>query len=399
LKKRGLPKGWVYKKLGEISKIRSGGTPSRSCPEYWSNGTIPWVKIGDMSSKYVEKTQEKISHSGLDNSAAKLLEKDTLLISIFATLGEVSILKIDAACNQAIAGITVDPKLISTDYLYYYLIHIKNNIKDRGRGVAQNNINLSILNNTQIVVPPLETQQKIVAILDKAEEIKRLRAVANVQTQKLIQSVFLDMFGDPVKNPNNYKKGRIRDLTISTQYGTSKKPNDNPEHIPLIRMNNIDYWGSMNLSDIRYVDLSDEEFLKYSVRKGDLLFNRTNSRELVGKAGIYRESTSMAYAGYLIKINTENPAFSEYISGYLNSLHGKAVLFSMAKNIVGMANINAEEVKNIPILIPPIRDMEKYSELIIQIHTSEKLRHQSKDFIIQESESLMEKAFLGELVT
>jgi len=107
----------------------------------------------------------------------------------------------------------------------------------------------------------------------------------------------------------------------------------------------------------------------------------------------------MAYAGYLIKINTENPAFSEYISGYLNSLHGKAVLFSMAKNIVGMANINAEEVKNIPILIPPIRDMEKYSELIIQIHTSEKLRHQSKDFIIQESESLMEKAFLGELVT
>jgi len=219
LKKRGLPKGWVYKKLGEISKIRSGGTPSRSCPEYWSNGTIPWVKIGDMSSKYVEKTQEKISHSGLDNSAAKLLEKDTLLISIFATLGEVSILKIDAACNQAIAGITVDPKLISTDYLYYYLIHIKNNIKDRGRGVAQNNINLSILNNTQIVVPPLETQQKIVAILDKAEEIKRLRAVANVQTQKLIQSVFLDMFGDPVKNPNNYKKGRIRDLTISTQHG------------------------------------------------------------------------------------------------------------------------------------------------------------------------------------
>src|SRR5690606_8802639 len=101
----------------------------------------------------------------------------------------------------------------------------------------------------------------------------------------------------------------------------------------------------------------------YMVYKGELLFNRTNSKELVGKTAVYREEEPMAYAGYLVKLICNERANAEFISAYLNSAYGKAILFSMAKNIVGMANINAEELKKIKIYIPPKNLQDKFAEV------------------------------------
>ncbi len=109
-------------RLGDLCTIVSGGTPSRSKKEYWNNGTIPWIKISNIKSKYVEEADEYITELGLENSSAKMLKAGTLLYTIFATLGETGILTIDACTNQAIAGITIkDQSIITTDYLYYYL--------------------------------------------------------------------------------------------------------------------------------------------------------------------------------------------------------------------------------------------------------------------------------------
>lgn len=97
---------WV--KLGEIADIKSGGTPSRSKKEYWDNADIPWTKISDFNGKYLNKTEEFINKQGLDNSSAKLFKAGTILYSIFATIGEATILNIDSTTNQAIAGIMVN---------------------------------------------------------------------------------------------------------------------------------------------------------------------------------------------------------------------------------------------------------------------------------------------------
>ena len=102
-----LPENWCWVKLDNITNITSGGTPSRGNPLYWQNGNIPWVKISDISGKYVETTEEKITQLGLDNSSAKIFKKGTILYSIFATIGDVAILNVDAATNQAIAGILI----------------------------------------------------------------------------------------------------------------------------------------------------------------------------------------------------------------------------------------------------------------------------------------------------
>ena len=154
-------------KLGDVCKIQSGGTPSRGNLNYWNNGNIPWVKISDIKEKHLSRTEEFITQEGLANSSAKIFPKETILYTIFATLGEVSILEIEATTNQAIAGLQIIDENICKDYLYYYLISLKPFVNEIGRGVAQNNINMQILRNFEIPLPSLEEQKAIARKLDK----------------------------------------------------------------------------------------------------------------------------------------------------------------------------------------------------------------------------------------
>ncbi|EAV9673366.1 hypothetical protein FFT86_01980 [Campylobacter upsaliensis] len=160
-----IPNSWAWVKLGDICEIVSGGTPSRDKIEYWHNGTIPWVKIADVKNNVVNQTQEFITELGLENSSAKIFTKGTLLYTIFATLGETAILNIDAATNQAIAAL-IETYDYDTKFLMYCLMSMKDYVNSLGRGVAQNNINQTMLKNFTIPLPPLCEQQEIVKKLD-----------------------------------------------------------------------------------------------------------------------------------------------------------------------------------------------------------------------------------------
>ncbi|MCV3424659.1 restriction endonuclease subunit S [Campylobacter sp. IFREMER_LSEM_CL1085] len=205
-----LPQGWEVKKLGDIAEISSGGTPSRNKKEYWENGTIPWVKIKDIKEKFISTTEEFITEDGLKNSSAKLFKKGTLLYSIFATLGEVAILDIDATTNQAIAGINIKENNINSLYLMYFLRSIKDEICSKGRGVAQNNLNLTILKQIKIPLPPLQEQERIVGILDesfaKIDESIKILEQDLLNLDELIQSALQKAF-NPLKDntKENYK--------------------------------------------------------------------------------------------------------------------------------------------------------------------------------------------------
>lgn len=164
-----IPESWEWVRLLEISSISSGGTPSRTNSSFW-NGDIPWVKIGDISSKYVTRTEEMITEAGLNSSSANVFPKGTLLYTIFATIGTVGILDIDAATNQAVSGITFYGEY-NLDYLYYILVGLKDLLVAKGKGMAQMNINQTILKNTPVPLPPLAEQQRIVA---KIEELMPL---------------------------------------------------------------------------------------------------------------------------------------------------------------------------------------------------------------------------------
>jgi len=234
-------------------------------------------------------------------------------------------------------------------------------------GATLPSFNATKLKALKLPLPSLEEQKAIVAKLDRAQRLIDIDKAMLAKYDQLIQSVFLEMFGDPVTNPKGFEKGTIRDIVSETKYGTNKKAHETDGEYPVIRMGNLLYNGEWDFSDMKYCDLEEKELPKYLVHKGDVLFNRTNSKELVGKTGVYREEAPMAYAGYLVRVRPNEKATSDYISGYLNCQHGKLVLEHMCKNIVGMANINAQELQDIEILIPPIELQQEYEKKVNEI--------------------------------
>lgn len=161
-----IPENWSKVCIGMISDISSGGTPARTNSAYW-NGSIPWLKIGDLSGKNISSCSEYITEEGLKNSSAKWFESGTVLYTIFATIGNVGILNFRATTNQAIAGIKLFGN-INKEYFYYVCLALKDILISEGRGCAQLNINQEILSNVEIPIPPLEEQQRIV---DKIEQL------------------------------------------------------------------------------------------------------------------------------------------------------------------------------------------------------------------------------------
>lgn len=248
-----------------------------------------------------------------------------------------------------------------------------------------------------IPLPPLAEQQRIAAILDKADAIRRKRQQAIQLADGFLRAVFLDMFGDPVTNPKGFPVGTIRDLVDTANYGSSAKASETEGEFPMLRMGNITYSGAIDFSGLKYIDLSKKEQPKYLVEKGDLLFNRTNSKELVGKTAVYDREEKAAIAGYLIRVRMNEKGNSHYVAGYLNSAHGKSTLQAMCKSIVGMANINAQEMQDIQILLPPVELQVKYAEIVEAVKERIVSHNESKKNLEGLFNSLSQKAFRGEL--
>lgn len=266
-------------------------------------------------------------------------------------------------CNNFTTVLRPNMDIISPKYLFQILFYNHTNgktIKYQNKTTGIINLKLDEYLKSEIPLPPLTEQKRIAAILDKADAIRKKRRQALDMTDTLLKSVFLDMFGDPVTNPKGWEQGIIRDGVSDVKYGTSKPAMENGKYVYL-RMNNITYSGVLDLAKLKYIDMDKNEVEKYIARKGDVLFNRTNSKELVGKTCVFTEEQEMIIAGYIIRVRTNQRLTPEYLSAFLNSKYGKETLFLMCKSIVWQANINAQELQNINILFPPIVLQNKFS--------------------------------------
>jgi len=247
----------------------------------------------------------------------------------------------------------------------------------------------------QVPLPAYSEQKKIAQILElaDAQRLKRLKAIGLFG--ELGQSIFLEMFGNPARNPCGWPMRKIGDLIESATYGTSVKAGAVGD-LPMLRMNNITPAGEIDLTDLKYLKRSETRE-NYLIHHGDILFNRTNSPDLVGKTAIYRGTESLAYAGYLVRVRTDSSNNPEYLSAFLNSRYAKLVLRNMCKSIIGMANINAKELQEISIAEPP-RDIQL--EFARRIHELELLKLVQRRHLASLGSlftSLQGRAFRGEL--
>lgn len=157
----------------------------------------------------------------------------------------------------------------------------------------------------------------------------------------------------------------LGELVTETQYGTAAKANEEGTGVPVLRMGNITYRGAVDLAELKHVELTRADFERYSVRRGDLLFNRTNSRDLVGKMGVWDRDEQYAFAGYLVRLRLRRDlAEPAFVAGWFNTPEMKALLRAKAKPSVNMANISASEILRFPIVRPPLAEQGRIAELL-----------------------------------
>ncbi len=165
-----IPESWELKLLSDHFAVISGGTPSRRVQEFWLGGTIPWVKTTEVDYCVIRKTEEYITRAGLEQSAAKVLPPGTLLLAMYGqgvTRGKVAILGIEATCNQACAAISPNDGAVDSKYLYHFLLFRYESIRQMAHGGQQQNLNLEIVRNLPLPIPPTRDEQhEIVVILD-----------------------------------------------------------------------------------------------------------------------------------------------------------------------------------------------------------------------------------------
>ena len=393
--------GIALAQLGEIADLQAGvGFPVDL--QGRSSGDYPVAKVGDISrvgrsgEAVISAADHYIDEGDLARLRVRPIPPGSVL---FAKIGEAIRRnhRVIAGCallvdNNAMAAIPTSR--VESRYLYHFLRSIDFYVLTSATTVPA--LRKSELERLPVPLPPLPEQRRIAGILDKADALRAKRRAALAQLDILTQSIFLDMFGDPATNPKGWPVWTIRDLLESASYGTSEKAAVTGE-FPVLRMNNITRTGEMDFAQLKYMDLREDQRERYLVRTGDVLFNRTNSADLVGKTAIYREANPMAYAGYLIRLRVNRKYEPEYLAAFLNTGYSKRVLRSMCKSIIGMANINATELQALRVPVPPHPVQHEFAGRITAV---EKLKAAHRISLVGQDDlftTLQQRAFRGDL--
>ena len=219
-----MKEGWEYKKLGEVAEIIGGSTPKTDIPEYW-DGDNYWVTPAELDgSKYIEKTQRTITQKAIEKTNLSLLPIGTVLLSSRAPIGKLSITKSPMYCNQGFKNIVCGESLYN-EFVYYYLKNNVDYLQSLGTGATFKEISKKVVEKIEMPVPSITEQQQIVSELDLLSGVIEKQKAQLEELDKLAQSIFYDMFGDPVANEKGWEISKYGNHFNVSSGGTPSKSN------------------------------------------------------------------------------------------------------------------------------------------------------------------------------
>ena len=272
----------------------------------------------------------------------------------------------DITVIEAIPG-KIEPELlpfvIQNDQLFDFAV-------EKSAGSLSPRVKWEHLKNYTFNLPELAEQKKLADLLWAMDAAKQAYQRLLQKTDELVKSRFSEMFGRMPRNEKHWTVVTIRDVVTEVRYGSSRPAVENGQY-PYLRMNNITYSGELDLSEIKRIDVPDNELSKCTVRRGDVLFNRTNSKELVGKTCVYNRDEMMVLAGFVIRVRLDHEKMlPEFLSAFLNTDFSKQMLLNMCKTAIGQANINAQELQNISVFLPPLQLQKDFVAIKQQLDKS-----------------------------
>ena len=381
--------GWQVKSLGEVVRI-SKGKKLNSLVDSKTPTSKRFIQIDDLRNSDDLKYTE-------DKSGVLVNEKDVLIAWDGANAGTVGF-GLDGFIGSTIARLEILNDSVSTNYFGWYLRTKSKYLRNNSTGATIPHINKSVLESLKILLPPLPIQKQIAEILEKADQAKQKRKEANKLTDEFLQSVFIEMFGDPVKNSKRWEVYSFDRLVEKFQYGTSVK--SSLDGIPVLRIPNI-IQGVVDLSDLKNVKLSEKEIKSLTLNIGDILFVRTNGNpDFVGRCALFNLENEFVFASYLIRAvvrkENVNSGFLVYLLGNSNY---RNVIRSKCSTTAGQFNINTKGLGSLPIIIPPITLQQQFADIVNKTESLKEKQKQSEQELENLFQSLMQRAFKGELVS
>lgn len=401
MKQYTLPSGWYWVRLKEICKTASGGTPARNVSAYWS-GSIPWVKIRDIPGDgFIHDTEEKITNEGLINSNAKIFPCGTILFSIFATIGKVGILCIDAATNQAIAGLTaIDESRVDKMYLFYCLRFVGRVLEIEARGMAQNNVNQRMLRELMVPLPPLTEQRRIVArmeaLLGRVREARRLRQQARQDTERLWEAVLAEAF--PVYSDETSPKWKwVRLGDVAHRDSVLIRPSQFPERVfEYLGMEQVKphQWDPPETISVAGVDIKSQTV---SFRQGHVLYGKL--RPYLNKVVVPLHE-GVATTEFIPIVTNSDVLLPEYLAAFLRT---PSFVAYASRNTTGsrQPRVRLSAFWDAKIPIVELDEQRAIVSHLSKVHERVKSLKAAQDEtereLIQLEQAILEKAFRGEL--
>ena len=374
-----------YIKLKDVCTINMGQSPDSDSYNENGNGVPFFQGNADFGDRY-PVTRKWCS------APTKMAAPEDILISVRAPIGAMNYANEECCIGRGLAALTPNREKVLPEYIFWLLKGKNAELNSKGTGSTFKAIGRNILEETLVPDISLENQTECAIILEKTYRVILSRKQQLQKLDELVKARFVEMFGAYPLNPMGWKKGTIRDVVADVRYGSSRPAVDGGKY-PYLRMNNITYGGELDLSDVKRIDVPENELGKCTVRRGDVLFNRTNSKELVGKTCVYDRDEMMVLAGFVIRVRVNDLVLPEFLSAFLNTEFSKRTLLGMCKAAIGQANINAQEMQSIGIYIPPIELQKEFVQFKNQTDKSKAAIQKALDEAQLLFDSLMQKYF------
>ena len=383
--------------LGEMVDFVGGGTPSKDESLFWG-GDIPWVSVKDLKSKVINETIDTITPQGVEGSSTRVIEKGALIIATRMAVGKAVILGVDAAINQDLKAVRIKGEL-DRDYLFYFLKQAAPYFERVSTGATVKGIKLEHLRNLGIPLPPMEEQKRIAGILDEADRVRKKTQALIDKYDELAQSLFLDMFGDPVTNPKGWEVVQLGEKLVAKGGKRLPKGADysvSPTEWPYLRVADMRV-NAVELSELKFLtEEVQSKISRYTISKDDVFISIAGTIGVAGWIPDELDGCNLTENAAKIVGLREARLRKEFLSFYLNS-HFVQREIEARTMAVGVPKLALFRIESLPLMLPPLELQGEFLVRLGQIRASKIHLEQNDEEGNNLFEALLQEAFKGEL--
>jgi len=389
---------WPLVQLKDLCSFMTGGTPSTKDTTNYIDGDIPWIVSGDIHRGEIFDASKRITRRGMERSPAKLLPENSILIALNGqgrTRATVAWLRMSGAtCNQSIVAIIPSsPSTLDYQYLYTTLRSMYQQLRNLTGDKNRAGLNMGLIGKVQIPLPPLDEQKRIAGILDAADILRAKRREALAKLDDLLQSTFLDMFGDPVTNPKGWETKKVEEVSRLVR-GSSPRPKGDPKFyggtVPRLMVGDISrdgFWVTPKIDSLTEMGASKSR----PVPRGTVVMAVSGDVGVVATVQV----PCCVHDGFVAFLELDENTFDSRF--FMFQFHFLKMTHEKRKAGAIFQNLTTKYIKEIKLPLPPLALQQRFAEIVSSVEEQKAKMRKHLEQLDDLFASLQQRAFRGDL--